>query len=295
MLAAVPVEQPRTEARLLIGHALGLEREQLLALPPAAIVPTEAARTLLRRRADRREPLAYLVGRRGFWTLDLDVSPATLIPRPDTETVVALALARSGAPERALRVLDLGTGTGAILLAILSERPHATGIGIDRDQAACSLARANAARHGLGDRAAFVCGDWANALGGTSRFDLVVSNPPYVERDAIATLAPEIVRHEPRRALDGGPDGLDAYRALLPAVARLLARDGIAVLELGAGQAARVGALATAHRLRTLATGIDGGEITRALALEHVGATAATGAADPTLGNPALGAAERLR
>jgi release factor glutamine methyltransferase len=198
-------------------------------------------RALVARRA-AHEPLALIIGRREFWSLDFAVSPATLIPRPDSETLVEAALATFAGRNPPRRVLDLGTGTGCLLLAALSEFPTAFGVGVDRSFAAVALAARNAAMLGMASRAAFLCADWNSALDG--RFDLVLSNPPYIPTAQIDGLMPEVARHEPRAALDGGADGYSAYRRLVPALARLLAPDGVAVLELGAGQALTVTGLA---------------------------------------------------
>jgi release factor glutamine methyltransferase len=229
-LRAAGIEGARREARWLLEHAAG---------------DAHAFRALIARRA-AREPLAYLLGHQEFWTLDLAVSPATLIPRPDSETLITAALAAR--PDRAAvrRILDLGTGTGCLLLAALAEFTEAFGIGVDRVPAAAALAAHNAAANGLAGRSAFLCADWAAPLAG--RFDLVLSNPPYIESDTIATLMPEVARYEPRGALDGGAEGLDAYRALLAVLPDLLARGGVAVLELGMGQAGPVAALARRAR-----------------------------------------------
>ncbi len=247
-LRAAAIEQPRAEARLLLAEVTGLDAAALLRDAGAAVTPDAAARfgALLRRRL-AGEPMAHLLGRRGFWTLDLAVSPATLIPRPDSETLVEAALEAFPDGAAPLRVLDLGTGTGALLLAVLSEYPNAFGIGIDLVPAAAALARANAARNGLSARAAFLVGDWAAAI--RQRFDLVLSNPPYIESAAIPALMPEVARFEPASALDGGADGLDAYRQLVATLPGLLAPGGVAILELGAGQAAPVSALARAEGL----------------------------------------------
>ncbi len=237
-LAEAGVQAPAREARLLLAHARGVPAN---APPDRAAPAPESFRALLARRLGR-EPMALITGRQGFWTLDLEVSRDTLIPRPDSETLIEAALEAFPDRSQVARVLDLGTGTGALLLAALSEFLAATGIGVDASPAACALARRNARSHGLADRAAFVAADWAACLGGT--FDLVLANPPYVEAAAIAGLMPEVALHEPRRALDGGADGLDAYRAIVPDLPRLLAPGGVAVLEVGAGQAATVGAMA---------------------------------------------------
>ena len=240
LLVAAGIDNPRLEARLLLAHALGCEPIALIR-DLTAPIDTGAYDALLRRRASH-EPLAYLVGRREFWSLDLAVSPATLIPRPDSETLVEAALAAWGGRPGPCRVLDLGTGTGCLLLAILHDVPGACGVGVDRVAAATALAAANAARIGLADRAYFVTGDWANAINGP--FDLIVSNPPYIPTREIDILMPEVGRHEPALALDGGADGMEAYRTIIPTLAGLLAPDGTAVLELGLGQDGPVGELA---------------------------------------------------
>lgn len=259
-LAAAGVEDPWREARRLLGHAMGLDQATLLLTPDAAAPPGFGP--LLDRRA-AREPLALIVGRQGFWTLDLAVSTATLIPRADSETLIEAALA---ARRSVGSVLDLGTGTGCLLLAALSAYPGAWGIGVDRAPAAAALARGNARALGFSDRASILCGDWATALAG--RFDLVLSNPPYIETDAIARLMPEVAAYEPQLALDGGTDGLDGYRALLRTLPDLLAPGGLAVFELGCGQAPAVGALARAAGFRcTLRNDLGG--VPRALLLER--------------------------
>lgn len=262
-LAAAGIDNPRLEARLLLAHTLGCTPADLLREPSRA-VPPEAFDALLDRRSGH-EPLAYILGHREFWSLDFAVSPATLIPRADSETVVEAALAACPAPRR---VLDLGTGTGCLLLAVLHERPGAFGIGTDLTPEAAGLAARNARALGLADRAAFVCTDWAAALDG--RFDLILSNPPYIETAAIDGLMPEVAAHEPRRALDGGADGAAAYRRILGELPRILAPDGVAVLELGAGQAAGVAAEALA---RGFCAGFrsDLGGIQRAILLRRAG------------------------
>lgn len=232
-----------------------LLRDRKRAIDPAGF------EVLLARRA-RREPIALILGRQGFWSLNFEVSADTLIPRADSETVVEAALAGRAAPGR---VLDLGTGTGCLLLSVLSERPGAFGIGVDRSAAAAALAARNARALGLGGRAAMLCGDWGAALAGG--FDVVLSNPPYIAGHEIADLMPEVAAFEPKSALDGGADGLDAYRVLLAQLHRLLAPGGLAVFELGIGQAGPVGALATAAGFRT---GLrkDLGGVERAMTME---------------------------
>lgn len=265
-LRAAAIESPRLEARLLLAHAMGCRQEDLLRDPRAAVPPAAADRfaELLRRRLDHA-PVAHLLGVQEFWSLPFAVSPATLIPRADSEALIEAAL--EAFPDRGSvrRVLDLGTGTGCLLLAALSEFPAATGLGLDRVPAAAALARANAARLGLADRAAFAVADWAAPVAG--RFDLVLSNPPYIERAAIPGLMPDVARHEPASALDGGADGLDAYRAIIADLPRRLVPGGRAVLELGQGQQPAVAAIAAARGLRSLGCRLDLGGIPRALVL----------------------------
>jgi release factor glutamine methyltransferase len=266
VLRAAAIESPRLEARLLLGHAMGATPEALLR-DPGAPVPPEAAsrfRAALAARLDA-VPVAHIIGTQGFWTLELAVSPATLIPRPDSESLVEAALDAFPDAGAKLRVLDLGTGTGCLLLAVLAERPLAFGVGVDLVPGAAALAAANAARNGLADRAAFLAGDWAASL--SARFDLVLSNPPYIESAAIAGLMPEVARHEPRSALDGGTDGLAAYRHLAAILPGLLAPGGAAVLELGAGQRQAVQALARGAGLVPSACRMDLGGVERALVL----------------------------
>jgi release factor glutamine methyltransferase len=261
------IETPRLEARLLLAHALGVTVEALLGDLEA---PADGAAydALLARRA-AREPLAFITGRREFWSMELAVSPATLIPRPDSETLIEMAVAAFPDRLAVRRVLDLGTGTGALLLAALREFPFALGVGTDRSLDACLLARRNAAMLGLSERAAFLCADWAAPLRG--RFDLVLCNPPYIPTTALAGLMPEVARYEPATALDGGVDGLREYRRVVALVPGLLAAGGLAVLELGAGQAAAVAALASGTRL-SMCVGNDLAGTERALLLRAAAA-----------------------
>jgi len=231
-LTAAGVDQPRLDARLLLAHAAGLDQNALLREPGAAIDRGAYDALLVRRAA--REPVALITGVQEFWSLPFAVSPATLVPRADSETLIEAALAACG-PVR--RVLDLGTGTGCLLLAALSELPAAWGVGIDVSPAAAALARRNAAALGLDGRAAILCGSWADAVRGS--FDLILGNPPYLRTEELAGLAPELA-YEPARALDGGADGLRDYRAILAEAPRLLAPEGVMVLEVGLGQAASV-------------------------------------------------------
>jgi release factor glutamine methyltransferase len=232
------VDSAELDARILLGAALGLDLTGIISAAALPVAAAEAAR--LEDLACRRlagEPVARILGFREFWGLRLQLTAATLVPRPDTETVVELALEllRAGpARDRPLRIADLGTGSGAILVALLSELPDASGIGTDISAAALRTASANARDLGLAGRAAFVACDYAAALSGA--FDLIVSNPPYVRSAEIAGLATEVRDHDPLAALDGGADGLDAYRALIPPAARLLAPGGVLATEVGHNQ-----------------------------------------------------------
>lgn len=237
-LRAHAVDSAELDARLLAGAALGLDLTAMVTAAARPLAAAEAARLEdMARRRLAGEPVARILGRKEFWGLPLQLSAATLVPRPDTETVVELALEMlraTGEPERRWRIADIGTGSGAILLALLSEWPEATGVGTDLSASALQTARSNAVRLRLAARAAFVACDLAAALSGP--FDLVVSNPPYVRSADIANLAIEVRAHDPHRALDGGADGLDAYRALIPQAPRLLAPGGVLVVEVGHGQ-----------------------------------------------------------
>ena len=239
------------DARLLIGHALGLDLTGLITAAQRQLTSEESARLEdVARRRLAGEPVARILGEKEFWGLPLQLSSATLVPRPDTETVVELALEllrAGGNLDRTLRIADLGTGSGAILLALLSELPAAQGFGTDISQAALQTARANAARAGLSDRATFIACDYASGLAGP--FDLIVSNPPYIRSADIDRLATEVRNHDPLAALDGGADGLDAYRALIPQAAGLLAPGAALAVEAGEGQSTQIQALMTAAGL----------------------------------------------
>ncbi len=250
---------PRLDARILWAHARGA-----VATGDDDEPAGRFARLIARRCAG--EPVSRILGRREFWSLDFALTPDVLDPRPDSETVVEAALAHLGSRDREAAVLDLGTGSGCLLLAVLSELPGAWGVGIDKSVGACRAARENAGRLGFGARAHFVVGDWGAALG--ARFDAVLCNPPYIAERDIAALAPEVARHDPWAALSGGEDGLDGYRAVLAGVARLLAPGGFAVLELGQGQGQAVSALAGAGGLCTLASNADLSGIERCVVLQ---------------------------
>lgn len=236
------VPGPVIDARLLVEAAADASRMDIVTDPYRPLSPAQEARLddyLTRRIA--REPVSHILGRKGFWKIMLSVNSDVLTPRPDTEVIVDMALKGSEEPAP-LAILDLGVGSGAILLAILAERPNARGLGIDVSEEALAVARDNAASLGLAGRLALLRGDWTEGLADAS-FDLVVSNPPYIATDVIATLEPEVRDHEPRLALDGGADGLDAYRRLAPEILRVLKPGGRFLVEIGYDQKAAVEAL----------------------------------------------------
>ena len=266
------IDSPDADARLLIGHALGLDRTALMTNGARALRADDiAAIDALAARRLQHEPVSRILGRKEFWSLSLDVSGAVLVPRPETETIVEAALdfvVRGGKDlknlrlER-LRILDIGTGSGALLLALLTELTNATGIATDISPAAIEVARANAERLGLGKRCGFVVCNIA--AGVTGPFDLIVSNPPYIAHAEIATLDPDVRDYDPALALDGGKDGLDAYRAIAAQAPRLLAPGGRLIVELGAGQEQAVSALFTKSGLTVKAARPDLAGIPRAL------------------------------
>lgn len=242
---------PGLDARLLVAHVLGIEADQVPLRDDEPVSDEIAERAMaLAERRGAGEPVARIVGWREFHGLRIGLSADTLVPRPDTETLVDAVIAeRRDLIGDALTILDLGTGTGAILLALLVAFPHATGVGVDTSAGALAAARSNAERLGLSSRLRLVQGDWASGI--DSRFDVVVSNPPYVETAAIESLAVEVRRFDPYVSLDGGADGLDAIRAIVADLGRLLAAGGSGVVEIGAGQAPAVAKLAANHGFST--------------------------------------------
>lgn len=245
------IDDAQADARILTADALRLSRAQLISQGNRELEPREIE--AISARAARRlahEPVSRILGHREFWGLDLTINPSVLDPRPDTETVVELALdwiATRHLRNEKLRVLDIGTGSGALLLALLSELPKATGIATDKNTEALKVARDNAQRLGFADRCGFVACNFTDALRGP--FDLVVANPPYISSAEIPTLAPEVRDHDPVIALDGGEDGLAAYRAIAADALRLMTPRGRLVVELGQGQAAPVGEIVRAGGL----------------------------------------------
>ncbi len=241
-LAAAGVSSPRLDARLLIQQALRIDAARMLASPCDPLGEPERTRLAeLVERRTRREPISHILGEKEFWSLPFRVTADTLAPRPDTETLIEAALDRINDRRGPVSVLDLGTGSGCLLLTLLSERRDAWGLGVDLSAEAIEVARGNACRLGLKTRAAFVVGDWAGAIEGC--FDIVLSNPPYIAGGELRALPPEVSAFEPRLALDGGADGLQAYRILARQLPRLLSRHGAAFLEVGDGQADPVAGL----------------------------------------------------
>jgi release factor glutamine methyltransferase len=231
-LAEAGIENPRGEARLLLAHVLGISRDQTLTATTPTPDQSDRFAGLVARRA-MHEPFAYITGRKEFWSLDFEVGPGVLVPRPDTETLIEEALRLARDRSAPLKIADLGTGSGALLIAALKEFPNAVGIGFESSPLALRYATANAARL-IGERAQIRLADWNVAQG---PFDLVFCNPPYIPPGDIESLSPDVARYEPRAALDGGPDGLDAYRGLAALLPQILASGGHALLEIGLGQA----------------------------------------------------------
>jgi len=234
------IESPRMDAELLLAHSLGVERIDLYLRHDQPLNPDELNRfrQLVKRRT-AREPVAYITGRKEFWTLALAVGPEVLIPRPETECVVEAVLAalETDTDAQKGRFLDLGTGSGAIALALAHSCPEARVVAVDRSCQALRVAHGNARRHGLQDRVHLAAGNWFDLFaGGRTRFDIIVSNPPYIPSPVIDSLQPEIVRYEPRGALDGGPDGLDAVRQIIRQAPAYLPSGGGLFLEIGHDQ-----------------------------------------------------------
>ena len=263
-LRAAGVDDAMLDAGLLLAHVVDGDRLTLIRDGDRRLnhAETRAYAKLIAARA-ARQPVSRLLGRREFWSLDLQIGPAVLDPRPDSETIVAAALEQLAPRDGDYRIADIGTGSGCLLLAVLRERPRAWGIGLDIVAAAARQARDNARLLGLSDRAKFVAGDWCQGLAG--RFDLIIANPPYIASADIAGLAPEVRCHDPGVALDGGGDGLAAYRALVPDLPRLLRPDGQAVLECGRGQTPPLRKIIEASDMRVVKCHRDLGGVERCL------------------------------
>jgi release factor glutamine methyltransferase len=258
-------EEPARAAALLLRAASGLKSTDIIGTPEAALGAAAERVAAFAARRKAGEPLSRVLGRREFWSLSLAISPDVLDPRPETETIVEAALAKfADRRAEALRVLDLGVGSGALIAALLSELPAASGVGVDVSEGAAAVARANVDAVGLAARAEIKIGDWGAGLEG--RFDLIVANPPYIRTGDIAKLTREVRDHDPRLALDGGADGLAAYRALMPDVARLIAPAGWFFLEVGADQAQDVERIAAGAGLAEMTTIADLAGIARVVA-----------------------------
>lgn len=269
-LTAAGIDNARFEGRLLLAQASQLTIEQLVARGtdevPAAVV--DAVRALTARRV-RREPMAYILGEREFWGLPFKVTPAVLVPRPDSETVIEAVLTLMPVRDRTWRILDLGVGSGCLLLTLLREYPRAVGVGLETSPEAMAVAEENARALGVADRTTLVAGDWRapgwiDALGGP--FDLVVSNPPYIESAAVERLMPEVARFEPRLALDGGVDGLAAYREIASVGPKLVTPGGFLIVEGGEGQAPEISGIFATAGLRPMPPWKDLGGIERVVA-----------------------------
>ncbi len=267
-LQTAQIETASLDARLLLQHVLGISRERWIAAPDLKMNMEQAARyeALIARRA-LREPVAHLRGMREFWGMEFTVTNATLDPRPDTETVVEAVLTRMHNRNAPLSILDLGTGTGCLLLSLLTEFPEARGTGIDLSREALLVAQENALRLGLRSRAQFKHGNWCAELAGP--FDIIVSNPPYIPSATISTLAPEVAQFEPRLALDGGADGLDCYRTIISSLPAMLAPGGLAAFEVGAGQLQQVASIAEANGLQPEGIRKDLQGIPRCILIKH--------------------------
>lgn len=249
-LAAAGVDTAALDARILLSRATGRDTAWIVANPDAVLTEDAgAAFAQLIARREAREPVPHILGTREFWSLEFRTGPDVLTPRPDSETLVEAVLDHRRERKQPIRILDLGTGSGCLLLALLSEYPDATGLGVDVSEAALAIAAENALHLGLAERAAWVISDWTDNVDG--QFDVVVSNPPYIETAAIADLEPEVARYEPRGALDGGPDGCDPYRTLFAQLPRVMAEQALVVFEHGVGQSDSICAMADAAGLRT--------------------------------------------
>jgi release factor glutamine methyltransferase len=261
-LAEAGIDGAAREARLLLQAAGDLPIPTQIAFPERTMEAGTVARfrALVARRAGR-EPMAHILGQREFWSLAFKVTADTLDPRPDSETLVQAVLDQIADRAAPLRLVDFGTGTGCLLLALLHELPNASGLGVDASAAALAVAGDNARALGLAARASFRQGDWDEGI--SPAFDLALSNPPYIPSGEIAALQPEVAAFEPRLALDGGPDGLAPYRRLAPAAVRLLAAGGLAAFEVGRGQADSVAGIGRSAGLRHIATANDLGAVPR--------------------------------
>jgi release factor glutamine methyltransferase len=254
--ATAAIDSAELDARVLLCAALGIDHAGLIRDPDLPLGQAAARVGAFASRRLRREPVSRIVGYKDFWRARVEINSSVLDPRPDTETLIEAALACFGGDlGKDWRILDLGVGSGAILCALLQGLPNAFGVGVDLSPSACAIARGNLESLGLAPRGAILCGDWTLPLRG--RFDLIASNPPYIARGEISGLSPEVRDFDPRLALDGGEDGLAAYRAIIPALADLLAPGGLIALELGHGQREAVALLLRGARLAAVDVRLD--------------------------------------
>lgn len=268
-LSEAGFETAALDARLLLLTALGISATDFVTQPDILLSPDQAETLVsFTRRRLNHEPVARIVGVREFWGLPFRLSPETLVPRPDTETIVETALSLIQDRQAPLRIVDFGTGSGCILTALLHELPQATGLGIDLSFGALGTARHNAHANGVGTRCHFALSHWADAISGS--FDLIVSNPPYIASGVIPTLDQEVREHDPRLALDGGPDGLEPYRILMRETGRLLAPQGLLVVEIGYDQAEDLTSLAGTHGLEVLRIAHDLSGNPRCIAMKRL-------------------------
>jgi len=264
------IESAGLDARILLEHILGVSREELLFSLDLTLTTAQYTRleNLVEERK-KRSPIAKLIGKREFWGLDFTVSAATLDPRPDSETLIEEILERVQDRAFALKILDLGTGTGCLLFSLLSEFPAAKGVAVDVSAEALEIARQNAASLGLVERVDFIHSKWAENIHG-EKFDIIVSNPPYIPSAEIAELAPEVAVFEPKLALDGGVDGLDCYRTIIKQLPNLLAENGFAAFEIGIGQEKDIEKIAGENGLKLVTAKKDLGGIIRCLILQKI-------------------------
>jgi release factor glutamine methyltransferase len=263
------IESASLDARILLEHVMGCTREKLMVdmkhpLPSQTYAKYQ---TLIAARA-KRHPVSHLIGAREFWGQSFKVTPDTLDPRPDSETLIEAVIARFPDKNAKLTVVDLGTGTGCLLLTLLKEYPHMMGVGVEKSEAALSVAKENAMALGLGSRARFVCSRWFEQVEG--QFDIVVSNPPYIATKDMVALAPEVALYEPKLALDGGIDGLDCYRELLPAMREYMKAKAVAFFEIGMGQQRDIEAIADKASLKVEAVASDLGGIPRCVIMKKI-------------------------
>lgn len=261
-LREAAIEDPRFESRVLVAHAVDLSVGEVLFHTQRPVTPAEASQIArYTEERSKRKPVSHIFGEKEFWSLTFEVTPDVLTPRPDTETLVETALALVPERDQPVSILDLGVGSGCILLSLLTELPQAYGVGVDIDFDACLVAHRNAFRLGLENRSAIIQGDWMSAIGG--KFDLVLSNPPYIPTGDIETLEPEVRDYEPRLALSGGRDGIDCYKRILTSVGTVISPGGSLLLEVGSGQAQAVSAMARQNPLFRVKTAADLGKVDR--------------------------------